>query len=175
MASAKIENVREGRRKRGFCYYDLCLPEPPLNVLKPCFPGSIWTWLADEKQRINPLLSFASAHGLSFCFIELPLSPPMSWSYFVLPHPAEEGSNRMAWWASASSQGQSTKICYQDSGIAASHSAPPPKGSFLLYHNMQVKYHSAMERSIAKLVCQNTSCPASPWVHLWDNFLHGKI
>lgn len=44
--------------------------------------------------------------------------------------------------------------------------APPKEGSFLLQPNMQVNDHSATEGPIAKLVCQNPSCPASPRVPL---------
>ena len=62
------------RRRGGICYYDICLLEQLLRILKPYFVGSAWTSPADGKQRINILFSFASVHHLHFCFIKLPLS-----------------------------------------------------------------------------------------------------
>lgn len=175
MASAQIENLSEGRRKRSICYYDICFPEPPLIVLKPCFPGSIWTSLADGKQRTNPLFSFAYAQRLRFCCIKWPLSPPMRQRYFLLPHPAEEGSDRGAWWHLASRQDHPPWYATKALRLLFLIQAHRQESSFLSYHNTQAEGHSATEGTIAKLICQNTSYPTSPSVHFWENFLHGKI
>jgi len=41
---------RKGRWGRGCIhYYDVCLPEQSLHVLKPCCPGSGWISPADGK------------------------------------------------------------------------------------------------------------------------------
>jgi len=46
-------SARKAKRKEkeggGICYYDICLPEQLLRVLKPCFPGSGRTLPADGK------------------------------------------------------------------------------------------------------------------------------
>lgn len=47
--------------------HSLCLSEQPLCALKPCFPGSGWTWPADGKKRMN-LLWFPLLPCVAFPF-----------------------------------------------------------------------------------------------------------
>ena len=99
MASAQQWKLRE-KRSGGIHHDDVCVPEQPLRILKPCFPGSAWKSPTDGTERRNVLFSFASA--CSFCFIKLPLSWPKRGFFrliFYPPCPAEEGKDRAAWWA----------------------------------------------------------------------------
>lgn len=68
-------------KQGGICYYDNCLLEKPLHILKLCFLGSGWILPDDVNKRIS----------IFFCLHTQPI--------FFFLSPVEEGNDRATWWA----------------------------------------------------------------------------
>lgn len=76
---------------------------------------------------------------LAFCCIKLPLSSPMKWSYVLLLYPAEEGNDRMAWWASIQPRSSHHNMLPRHWDCCFSYSPLPPKKRVHLYYTIKCK------------------------------------
>lgn len=104
-------------RERGRCGdfhgYGVCLPNQPLHILRPCFPGTGWM-LACQWQIVNKVIFLLWFHVqllvfLLNCFYLIPWASP---SFFLPLSCWREGVREWLCGGLAASQGQpTTNIC----------------------------------------------------------------